>query len=56
MLSIIHLFNWVSLLFVCTVKPIRNLSGHSIQPYRIHADKIVPIIKGTEYTSKMEVN
>ncbi|XP_053203430.1 methionine aminopeptidase 2-like [Panonychus citri] len=36
------------------VKPIRNLSGHSIQPYHIHADKTVPIVGGTEYTARME--
>ena len=37
-----------------TVKPIRNLNGHSIAPYRIHAGKTVPIVKGGEGT-KMEV-
>ena len=37
-----------------TVKPIRNLNGHSIAPYRIHAGKTVPIVKGGEAT-KMEV-
>lgn len=35
------------------VKSIRNLNGHSIQPYRIHAGKTVPIVKGGEAT-KME--
>lgn len=35
------------------VKPIRNLNGHSIAPYRIHAGKSVPIVKGGEAT-KME--
>ncbi|XP_065067179.1 methionine aminopeptidase 2-like [Rhopilema esculentum] len=35
------------------VKPIRNLNGHSIGPYRIHAGKTVPIVKGGEAT-KME--
>lgn len=38
-----------------TVKPIRNLNGHSIGPYRIHAGKTVPIVKGGEQT-KMEEN
>ena len=38
-----------------TVKPIRNLNGHSIAPYRIHAGKTVPIVKGGEAT-KMEVH
>jgi len=28
------------------VKAIRNLNGHSIAPYRIHAGKTVPIVKG----------
>lgn len=35
------------------VKPIRNLNGHSIGPYQIHAGKSVPIVKGGEAT-KME--
>jgi len=35
------------------VKPIRNLNGHSIGPYQIHAGKTVPIVKGGEST-KME--
>ncbi|KAL4442075.1 hypothetical protein ABPG77_011336 [Micractinium sp. CCAP 211/92] len=35
------------------VKSIRNLNGHSIGPYRIHAGKSVPIVKGGEAT-KME--
>jgi len=35
------------------VKCIRNLNGHSIGPYRIHAGKSVPIVKGGEAT-KME--
>lgn len=37
------------------VKPIRNLNGHSISPYRIHAGKTVPIVKGGE-TTRMEEN
>ena len=36
------------------VRPIRNLNGHSIGQYRIHAGKTVPIVKGGEAT-KMEV-
>lgn len=32
------------------VKSIRNLNGHSISPYQIHAGKTVPIIKGGEAT------
>ncbi|KAF9978170.1 Methionine aminopeptidase 2 [Actinomortierella ambigua] len=35
------------------VKPIRNLNGHSIDPYRIHGGKSVPIVKGGDQT-KME--
>lgn len=37
------------------VKPIRNLNGHSIAPYRIHAGKTVPIVKNEDET-KMEEN
>ena len=29
------------------VKSIRNLNGHSIGPYRIHAGKSVPIVKAS---------
>ena len=36
------------------VKSISNLNGHSIGPYRIHAGKTVPIVKGGSQT-KMEV-
>lgn len=36
-----------------TVKSVRNLNGHSIAPYRIHAGKSVPMVKGGEQT-KME--
>ncbi|XP_018329593.1 methionine aminopeptidase 2 [Agrilus planipennis] len=32
------------------IKSIRNLNGHSISPYRIHAGKTVPIVKGGEET------
>lgn len=32
------------------VKSIRNLNGHSISPYRIHAGKTVPIVRGGEAT------
>lgn len=35
------------------IKAIRNLNGHSIDPYKIHAGKTVPIVKGGEAT-KME--
>jgi methionyl aminopeptidase len=36
-----------------SVKSVRNLNGHSIEPYQIHAAKSVPIVKGGEQT-KME--
>uniref|UniRef100_T1KDL1 Methionine aminopeptidase 2 n=1 Tax=Tetranychus urticae TaxID=32264 RepID=T1KDL1_TETUR len=36
------------------VKPIRNLSGHSIHPYRVHADKNVPITKNADQTRMEE--
>jgi len=35
------------------VKAVRNLSGHLIGPYHIHAGKSVPIVKGTKEV-KME--
>ncbi|GAM17039.1 hypothetical protein SAMD00019534_002140 [Acytostelium subglobosum LB1] len=35
------------------IKSVRNLNGHSIAPYVIHAGKTVPIVKGGEGT-KME--
>lgn len=35
---------------VYPIKSIRNLNGHSIAPYIIHAGKSVPIIKGGEAT------
>ena len=35
------------------VKCCRNLNGHSIAPYQIHAGKSVPIVKGGE-TTRME--
>jgi len=36
------------------VKPCRNLNGHSIGPYQIHAGKSVPIVKGGEATRMEE--
>ena len=36
------------------VKPIRNLNGHSIGPYQIHAGKSVPIVGGGEATRMEE--
>ena len=36
------------------MKCVRNLNGHSIAPYRIHAGKSVPIVKGGEATRMEE--
>ena len=41
-------------LFLVAVRSIRNLNGHSLGPYRIHAGKTVPIVKGGDAT-RMEV-
>jgi len=38
---------------VYPMKPVRNLNGHSIGPYQIHAGKSVPIVKNQDST-KME--
>jgi methionyl aminopeptidase len=40
---------------VYPIKSVRNLNGHSIDPYHIHAGKTVPIIKCPDNT-KMEEN
>ena len=45
--------NVCGLWLLLTVKSIRNLNGHSIGSYQIHAGKSVPIVKGGEQT-KME--
>eukprot|EP00922_Rhytidocystis_sp_ex-Travisia-forbesii_P071752 GHVS01107092.1.p1 GENE.GHVS01107092.1~~GHVS01107092.1.p1 ORF type:complete len:467 (+),score=88.93 GHVS01107092.1:119-1519(+) len=37
------------------VKPIRNLNGHSIAPYTIHAGKSVPIVNSPDNRDRMEV-
>lgn len=36
------------------VKSIRNLSGHTINPYQIHGGKSVPIVKGGDQTRMEE--
>ncbi|KAI9314113.1 peptidase M24, structural domain-containing protein [Dichotomocladium elegans] len=36
------------------IKPIRNLNGHTIEPYRIHAGKSVPIIRNSGDETKLE--
>jgi len=38
------------------VKCVRNLCGHSIEAYRIHGDKSVPIVRGSGNSQKMEEN
>ena len=37
-----------------TVKCVRNLNGHSMGPYQIHAGKSVPIVKGGDATRMEE--
>ena len=39
---------------VYPIKSIRNLNGHSIAPYQIHAGKTVPIVKGGDATRMEE--
>ena len=39
---------------VYPVKCVRNLNGHSIGPYQIHAGKSVPIVRGGEQTRMEE--
>jgi methionyl aminopeptidase len=36
------------------IKPIRNLSGHNINPYQIHGGKSVPIVRGGDQTRMEE--
>lgn len=36
------------------VKPVKNLCGHSIEPYKIHAGKSVPIVKKNDNTRMEE--
>lgn len=36
------------------IRPIRNLNGHSIEQYKIHGAKSVPITKGREMSVRME--
>jgi len=45
--------NYKMLVYVA-VRSIRNLNGHSLGPYRIHAGKTVPIVKGGD-AARMEV-
>jgi len=39
---------------VLPIKPVKNLNGHSIGPYQIHAGKSVPITKNSETTTMEE--
>ena len=48
------LISVVTVCFFVAVRSIRNLNGHSLGPYRIHAGKTVPIVKGGDAT-RMEV-
>ena len=41
-------------MLAASVKSIRNLTGHSINPYVIHGGKSVPIVKGQDNGEKME--
>ena len=36
------------------VRSVRNLNGHSIDPYNIHAAKSIPIVKGGDATRMEE--
>ncbi|KAI8066557.1 peptidase M24, structural domain-containing protein [Gongronella butleri] len=38
------------------IKPIRNLNGHTIEPYKIHAGKSIPIVRDSGDTTKLEEN
>jgi methionine aminopeptidase len=49
MIKIIHLLTKLKIFFwIVLVKSIRNLQGHLIGQYHIHAGKSVPIVKGGE--------
>ena len=39
---------------VYPIKCVRNLNGHQIAPYQVHAEKSVPIVKGGEATKMCE--
>ena len=41
-------------LMAVQVKCVRNLNGHSIDAYQIHAGKSVPIVRGGEQGVRME--
>lgn len=38
------------------IKPIRNLNGHTIEPYRIHGGKSIPIVRDSGDETKLEEN
>jgi methionyl aminopeptidase len=37
------------------IKPCRNLNGHSMEPYRIHAGQSVPIVKKSDFADEKMV-
>ncbi|KAH9387377.1 methionyl aminopeptidase, partial [Nematocida major] len=37
------------------IRPVSNLNGHSIQQYKIHGGKYIPIVKQAKNSSRMEV-
>lgn len=41
-------------MMIVQVKCVRNLNGHSIDAYQIHAGKSVPIVRGGEQGVRME--
>ena len=51
----ILIFNQIKKKKTHQIKPVRNLNGHSIDDYRIHAGKSVPIVKQAGNV-KMEEN
>lgn len=62
----LFLFRWLSLLVApflhfsfssdIIVKCVRNLNGHSIEPYKIHAGKSVPAVPNGDMTKMEEVH
>lgn len=50
---IVLVYECFSTLMISIVKVIRNLSGHSINPYQIHGGKSICLVKNEDQT-KME--
>ena len=40
---------------IIPIKPCRNLNGHSMEPYRIHAGQSVPIVKKSDFADEKMV-